>query len=220
MRAPVRRVFVSDHQPLSARGLVAILADEPDLMVVTGSAGPRLVVAEAIACQADLAILGLTDHPSEMLKAASLLVHSRPGTRIIVLADAGPEFDISNMLRAGVSGLLSRRASLREVRETVRDSLAGRAVIPSQIASRLVDELAIAVRRSGSRNLTTGLTSRELEVLRLVADGLHNRDVAARLHISENTVKNHMRSVHEKLGVRTRTEAVVTAAREGVLGLR
>jgi two-component system NarL family response regulator len=88
------------------------------------------------------------------------------------------------------------------------------------MAARLMGELSAALRRADRHGASESLTRRELQVLTLVADGLPNRAVASELHISENTVKNHMRNVHEKLGVHTRTEAVVKAARDGLLGLR
>lgn len=197
---------------------MSILADDLDVVVILGSADPKALVEEAIAARPDLVVLGLSENPKEILAAASVLGRRSP-VRMIVLAEANPRFDISEMLRAGITGLLSRNAPLAEVRESIRESLAGRPVLPSQVTSRLIEELSVAVRRADARLLPSGLTSRELEVLRLVADGLHNREVATQLHISENTVKNHMRSVHDKLGVRTRTEAVVTAAREGLLGI-
>lgn len=211
-----KRVFIADPQPLAARGLVAILADEPDLIVTSGSPDPRVLADEVIAFGPDLVVLGLPADPAETLAVAARLGRRSP-LRMIVLAEATPQFDISKMLRAGITGLLSRDASLVEVQQLIRESLAGRAVAPSQVASRLLDELAVAVRRADARLLSSSLTTRETEVLRLVADGLRNRDVANALHISENTVKNHMRSIHEKLGVGTRTEAVVTAVREGLL---
>jgi len=217
---PVRRIFVVDHQPLVARGLVALLSDEPDFEVLTGSLHPDRIPAEVKEFRADLIILGLPEADTELMETARRLRRQRPSIRFVVLADPTPSLDISELVRIGITAILTRNASQAEVLATVRQGLAGRSLLGSEVAGRLMNELAIAVRRADNKGVGGGLTRRELDVLTLVADGLPNKEVAGRLHISENTVKNHMRSVHDKLGVRTRTEAVVTAAREGLLGLK
>ncbi len=214
------RVLVADSQQVYARGLVAALSEEPDLEAQLGPMEPERLVAAAIDSDAEVVVLGLEADSNEALIACTRLRRRAPGIRVVVVADAAHQPDLAEIVRAGATGMFSRTAAVSDAVATVRAALGGRSLLAPEVASKLMGELALAMRRADARSAPGGLTGRELDVLRLVADGLPNRDVAAALHISENTVKNHMRSVHEKLGVRTRTEAVVTAAREGLLGLR
>ncbi len=214
-----RRIYISDAQPLAVRGLVSCLSQELGHEVLAGSSVPERVPGEAAEFHADLVIIGLLEDSDAVVDALGMLSRLLPKCRFVLLTDPKTGVDATTIVKAGVTAVLSRQASVPEVLATIRQALAGRALLSSDMAGLLMEELAVAVRRA---EVGTGgdLTTRELEVLTLVADGLPNKQVAQRLHISENTVKNHMRSVHEKLNVRTRTEAVVTAAREGLLGLK
>ena len=164
-------------------------------------------------------VLGVTSDMAAALEVAQTALQADETARLIVLLDPQTNFEAADLIRLGISSVISRDASLDEVVLAVRQVLAGQKSLDGEMASRLIAELTVAVRRADHGKRDGGLTKRELQVLTLVADGLPNRDVANRLHISENTVKNHMRSVHEKLGVRTRAEAVVKAAREGLPGI-
>ncbi len=214
------RVLVADSQQIYARGLVAALLDEPDIVASVGPVEPSRLVAAAIDADADVVVLGIDADSSAALVACMRLSQGQPGIRVVVVSGAQNRPELADIVRAGATGMFTRTASIADAVATVRAALSGRSRLAPDVAARLMGELAAATRRADARAAPGGLTARELDVLRLVGDGLPNRDVAAKLHISENTVKNHMRSVHEKLGVRTRTEAVVTAVRTGLLGLR
>ncbi|MGB2970164.1 MAG: response regulator transcription factor [Candidatus Nanopelagicales bacterium] len=218
MSAPNQRVMVADYQPLVARGLVATLAADPGIDVFESSADPVALVADALEWAPELVLLGVPRNSASVMRAAGELSQQVPGVCLIVITDTDRELDVVTMVKVGVTGVLARGAPIADVLMTVKQGLLGRSTLSGDVANRLLTQVAAASRLSGPMP-AGALTARELEVLRLVADGMHNRDVANQLHISENTVKNHMRSVHEKLGVRTRTEAVVTAARQGLLGL-
>lgn len=220
MAAPTRaNVLIIDHQPLLMRGLASLLRDEVGVNAVLSSGRNDLIPAEIADFTPDVVILGIASDMASALETAQIVLAARESARLIVLLDPSAEFETSDLIRLGISSVISRDASLDEVVLAVRQVLAGQKSLDGQMASKLIAELSVAVKRADHGQRDGGLTRRELQVLTLVADGLPNRDVANALHISENTVKNHMRSVHEKLGVRTRTEAVVKAAREGLLGL-
>ncbi|MEI2728659.1 MAG: response regulator transcription factor [Candidatus Nanopelagicales bacterium] len=212
-------VLIFDHQPLLVRGLASLLRDEVGVTAFVSSGRPDLLAAEMADFSPDVVVLGVTSDMAAALEVAQTALQADETARLIVLLDPQTNFEAADLIRLGISSVISRDASLDEVVLAVRQVLAGQKSLDGEMASRLIAELTVAVRRADHGKRDGGLTKRELQVLTLVADGLPNRDVANRLHISENTVKNHMRSVHEKLGVRTRTEAVVKAAREGLLGI-
>jgi two-component system NarL family response regulator len=121
-------------------------------------------------------------------------------------------------VRAGARGYLLTDTTPAELVDALRAVAAGSSLLSPAMASRLLDEFAVLVRRNEAPAEGAGsLSRRELEVLTLVAQGLNNRAIAEALFISENTVKNHIRNIHEKLQVHSRMEAVVRAVREGVL---
>lgn len=220
MAGPARaNVLIVDHQPLLTRGLASLLRDEVGVNALLSSGRVELLPAEIADFTPDVVILGVISDTAAAVNLAQTVSSAGKDIRLVILLDSTAEFEAADLVRLGVSSVISRDASLDEVVLAVRQVLAGQKSLDGQMAAKLIDELTVAVRRADHGKRDGGLTRRELQVLTLVADGLPNRDVANALHISENTVKNHMRSVHEKLGVRTRTEAVVTAAREGLLGI-
>jgi DNA-binding NarL/FixJ family response regulator len=212
-------VLIVDHQPLVVRGLASLLRDEVGVPVFQGSGRPELLAAELVDYQPSVVIIGTLVGHSFSLDPVAVVTANEPDARVVVLVDPVAHLEPYDLVRLGVASLISRFASLDEIVLAVRQVLAGQQSLDGHMASRLLNELSLAIRRADSGG-DGGLTKREMQVLELVADGLPNRDVATALHISENTVKNHMRSIHEKLGVKTRTEAVVKAARDGLVGLR
>ena len=142
----------------------------------------------------------------------------RPDAGVVVLTDADDDADLAGAVRAGARGYLLKDTTALEMVDAVRAVASGSSLLSPAMAARLLDEFAVLVRRQdGSTEGTGALSRRELEVLTLVAQGLNNRAIAEALFISENTVKNHVRNIHEKLQVHSRMEAVVRAVRDGVL---
>ncbi|MFZ1361388.1 MAG: response regulator transcription factor [Candidatus Nanopelagicales bacterium] len=214
------RVLVSDFMPVYEQGLADTLNRVDGITATVATNVLSDLDQETARTGASVVIAGLADSVDEVADFVNRLNEALPSVYVMVAVDPDDGSRIGDLMGIGSINLLSRRASLAEVADTVRAVAAGRTIVPADIAPRMMDELSVAVRRAESRWLAGGLTRRELEVLSHVADGLPNRDVARLLHISENTVKNHMRNIHEKLGVKTRTEAVVKAAKDGLLGSR
>jgi two-component system NarL family response regulator len=214
--APVR-VLVADRQPLFRRGVAAVVAREPDLIVVGETDDGTAVLDLVVRLVPDVVLLdlGVTGGGVE---ACARLRAARPGVHVVVLAQADDDADLAGAVRAGARGYLLKDTSAEELVEALRAVAAGSSLLSPAMAARLLDEFAVLVRRSeGASEGTAALSRRELEVLTLVAQGLNNRAIAETLFISENTVKNHVRSIHEKLQVHSRMEAVVRAVREGFL---
>lgn len=214
------RVLVSDYMPVYEQGLVTVLDGVEGVSAQRAPGSLEDLEREISRNPANVVILGLADSVEEVTELAASLRSKNPDLYVVVAVDPDDGSRIGDLMGTGSINLLSRRSGLTEVTDTIRAVAAGRTIVPADIAPRMLDELSVAVRRAESRWLAGGLTRRELEVLSHVADGLPNRDVAKVLHISENTVKNHMRNIHEKMGVKTRTEAVVKAAKDGLLGSR
>jgi DNA-binding NarL/FixJ family response regulator len=214
--SPVR-VVVADRQPLFRRGVADVIADEPDLVVV-GETDDAAVLADVVTRgRAHVVLLDLGVRGGGV-EACAVLRDTQPEVRVVVLAHAEDDADLAGAVRAGARGYLLKDTTPAELVNAVRAVAAGSSLLSPAMATRLLDEFAVLVRRQdGPAEGSGSLSRRELEVLTLVAQGLNNRAIAERLFISENTVKNHIRNIHEKLQVHSRMEAVVRAVREGVL---
>lgn len=213
-------MLIIDDQPIVARGLTSLIRDEVGVPVYQSAGRREAWAAELADYRPRLIVLGVSTDVRQAREQIGLVRAVDRLPRLAVLAPATLGLEPTDLVRFDVSSVVSRTASLDEIVLAIRQALLGRIAIDSATAARLLADLAQAVSRNPSDLVENGLTRRELQVLELVADGLPNRDVANQLHISENTVKNHMRSIHDKLDVRTRTEAVVKAARSGLLGIR
>ncbi len=210
-------MLVADRQPLFRRGVADVLAGEGDLELV-GQTDDGLAILDLVT-DLDVGVVLLDlGIPGGGVDACALLRRTRPGVRVVVFANADDDADLGGAVRAGARGYLLKDTTAAELVEAVRTVASGSSLLSPAMASRLLDEFAVLVRRhEGPPEGAGSLSRRELEVLTLVAQGLNNRAIAERLFISENTVKNHIRNIHEKLQVHSRMEAVVRAVREGVL---
>ena len=215
---PIRVLVVDDHA-LFRRGLEMVLAQEPDIEVV-GEAGDG---AEAVERAADLlpdvVLMDVRMPRRSGIEACTAIKDVVPSARIIMLTISDEEGDLYEAIKAGATGYLLKEISIDEVATAIRAVAGGQSLISPSMASKLLSEFATLIKRDGDRQQVPAprLTDRELEVLRLVARGLNNRDIAKQLYISENTVKNHIRNILEKLQLHSRMEAVVYAVREKLL---
>jgi two-component system NarL family response regulator len=153
------------------------------------------------------------------IEAAGEIKEALPHVKILMLTISDEEADLYEAIKAGASGYLLKEIPIEEVAEAIRSVWAGQSRISPSMASKLLTEFAAMSKASEQKAPvpTPKLTDREMEVLRLVAEGLSNRDIAGKLFISENTVKNHIRNILEKLHLHSRMEAVVYAVREKMI---
>jgi two-component system NarL family response regulator len=143
-----------------------------------------------------------------------------PTTKIIVLTVSDEEDDLYEAIKAGASGYLLKEISIEEVGDAVESVMAGNSLITPSMASKLLTEFTALAKQAETRTtVPPRLTDRELQVLRLIATGMSNREIAGELTISENTVKNHVRNILEKLHLHSRVEAVMYALRENIIDL-
>jgi len=154
------------------------------------------------------------------IEAAAQIRDDVPNARILMLTISDEEEDLYEAIKAGAAGYLLKEIPIDEVADAIRQVAAGQSLVSPSLASTLLTEFAnLAKKQDEPQVPSPRLTDRELQVLTLVARGLNNRDIARELFISENTVKNHMRNILEKLHLHSRMEAVVYAVREKLLKL-
>ena len=205
MKKAIRIFLADDHPPLRA-GLAAILDSQPDLKVVAEAGCGREVIESAEA--ADVYILDLRMPDGDGIQTIKDLVARDPAVRVLVLTTYDNEEDIFRALEAGARGYLLKDTTSEELVATVRQIHEGERHLPQAIASRLADRL-----------IRPSLTPRELDVLRLVSRGRTNKEMASAMFISEETVKTHMKSLFQKLGVHDRAEAVSVSLQRGIIRL-
>ena len=215
---PIRVLVVDDHA-LFRRGLQMVLGSESDIEVV-GEAGDG---AEALKVASetlpDIVLMDVRMPRRGGIDATTAIKDAVPSAKIIMLTISDEEGDLYDAIKAGAMGYLLKEISIEEVASAVRAVYNGQSLISPSMASKLLNEFATMVRKDDERQQVPAprLTDREMEVLKLVAKGLNNRDIAKQLFISENTVKNHIRNILEKLQLHSRMEAVVYAVREKLL---
>lgn len=213
------RVLVVDDQELFRRGLTMLLAAEPGIDVVgeAGDGDDGAALAESVA--PDVVLLDIRMPKRSGLEACSTIKQTVPSAKIIMLTVSDEEADLYEAVKSGASGYLLKDSSIEEVSQAVRVVADGQSLISPSMAVKLIDEFKQMSRPERENPGGLRLTERELEVLRLVARGLNNREVAKQLFISENTVKNHVRNILEKLQLHSRMEAVMYAVREKLLDI-
>ncbi len=215
---PIRVLVVDDHA-LFRRGLDMVLREEPDMTVIGEACDGREALEKAIDATPDVVLMDVRMPKRGGIDACTTIKEAVPSAKIIMLTTSDEEADLYDAIKAGAMGYLLKEISIDEVAVAVRAVVGGQSLISPSMASKLLSEFASMIKRTDDQQQvsTPRLTEREMEVLRLVARGLNNRDIARELFISENTVKNHIRNILEKLQLHSRMEAVVYAVREKLL---
>jgi len=214
---PIRVLVVDDHA-LFRRGLEMVLAQEDDIEVVGEAGDGAEAVEKAADLLPDVVLMDVRMPRRSGIEACTAIKDVTPSTRIFMLTISDEENDLYDAIKAGATGYLLKEITIDEVATAVRAVAGGQSLISPAMASKLLTEFATLVKREDRQQVPAPrLTDRELEVLRLVARGHNNKEVAKQLFISENTVKNHVRNILEKLQLHSRMEAVVYAVREKLL---
>lgn len=208
--APAPLVVVADATPVFLQGLLGVLGSEGYAVAPAASAGE---LRDALGKHPDLVLLDIRI----LAEDASVCSVAREQGIAVVATVAEPDDRVLELVNEGVNGLWDREGDLAELRRVVTGALAGAPVVSPDVGAALLDRIASAGR--AARETVGQLTSREHEILGHMADGKGNRAIADALFISENTVRNHVRNVLDKLQARTRTEAVVRAVRAGLIRL-
>jgi DNA-binding NarL/FixJ family response regulator len=216
------RVLIVDDHALFRRGLQMVLRQEDDIDVVGEAGDGHEAVEKAQELMPDVVLMDVRMPGQSGIKATEQIKDLIPHAKILMLTISDEEADLYDAIKAGASGYLLKEISIDEVADAVRSVWSGQSRISPSMASKLLTEFAAMSKRAEERQQLPAprLTEREMEVLKLVAQGMNNRDIAKELFISENTVKNHIRNILEKLHLHSRMEAVVYAVREKLLEIK
>jgi DNA-binding NarL/FixJ family response regulator len=218
MTLPVR-VLVVDDQALVREGLMTLLQGTPDIEPVAAAADGEQAVALCARHRPDVVLMDLRMPKLDGVEATRQIRAAQPETEIVVLTTHADEESILDALRAGARGYLTKDAGIAEISRAVHAAADHHALLDPLVHSRL-----IAAASAGSRpkplpaSLPDGLTAREAEVLSLIAQGMSNREIAAKLFVSEATIKTHINHVFAKIGARDRAQAVHYAYTHGLAG--
>jgi DNA-binding NarL/FixJ family response regulator len=212
------RVLIVDDHALFRKGLQLVLDKEPDIDVVGEGSDGQEAVDRAQELMPDVVRMPRRSGIEATQQISDLLPHAK----ILMLTISDEEADLYDAIKAGASGYLLKEINTEEVADAIRSVWSGQSRISPSMAAKLLQEFQAMSKRAEERTHvpTPRLTDREMEVLRLVAQGMNNRDIAKDLFISENTVKNHIRNILEKLQLHSRMEAVVYAVREKLLEIK
>jgi len=207
-------LLVDDHR-MFAESIARLLADEEGIAVLgtASTGGEGIVLAERL--QPDVVLLDYQMPDLDGVTVAARIKAARPETMVVMVTGSADDRVLVAAIEAGCSGFITKDQVAGEVASAVRAAAAGEALITPQMLGRLLPKL-----RHTSTHVGADLTVRELEVLGLLAEGLPTRTIADRLHLSVNTIRNHVQSVLTKLGAHSKLEAVATAVREGLVTYR
>jgi two-component system NarL family response regulator len=215
------RVLIVDDHVLFRRGLAQLLLLEDGIDVVGEGEDGEEGVRRAEELAPDVVLMDVRMPRVSGIEATRRLAAALPSARILMLTVSDEEDDLYEAIKAGAAGYLLKESSIEEVAEAVRAVMHGQTLISPSMASKLIQEFNNLSRRAETRRSVPipRLTEREMDVLRLMARGLSNREIAEHLFISENTVKNHVRNILDKLHLHSRMEAVLYAVKERILDL-
>ena len=214
--------LVADDQALFRRGLIVVLSASPDVEVVGEASDGEEAVAKAQELRPDVVTMDVRMPRLSGIEATRHIRRAVPAAEVLMLTVSDDEEDLYESVKAGANGYLLKEMAVEEIAETVRAIVQHQALVRPSMTSKLLAEFRSLARRASEREelVPPGLTDREMQVLRLMAQSRSNKDIAAALFISENTVKNHVRNILEKLHLHSRMEAVTYAWRKRLLDPR
>lgn len=214
MSEPITVLLVDDHE-MVRRGVRAFLETQPGIAVVAEAGGGEEAVRLAAEHAPDVALMDLIMPGMDGVEATRRLVARSPRTNVIMLTSYHDDEHIFPAIRAGALSYVLKEVGPDELAAAVRKAAEGEAVLHPRVAARVVRELHGA--RRDETNVFQELSDRELEVLKLIAEGMSNAEIAGRLYVSEKTVKSHVSNILGKLHLADRTQAAVYAWRQGVV---
>jgi two-component system NarL family response regulator len=211
------RLLVCDDHALFRRGLIATIEEQPDLEVLGEASTTDEAVELAEELAPDVVLMDVRMPGGGGIEATRRISELVPGTRVLMLTVSDDPDDLLDAVKAGAAGYLLKEVTSTDVANAVRAVHAGSSPLSPALADKLMAEFMSLEQRADETPAPPKLAPRELEVLRLLAQGLTNRAIAEHLGISPNTVKNHVGNILEKLHLHSRTEAAMYAVRERLL---
>ncbi len=230
MGSDIIRVIIAEDHALVREGTRELIEREPDIEVVGEATNGAEAVALVDQLSPDVALVDISMPVMSGIEATERIKSTHPGTAVLILTAYDDDQYVFALLQAGAAGYLLKDVASSEVVRAIRSVHSGEPVLHPAIARKVLarfssEHAALGAappapfgRPDGQRKVT--MTDRELEVLRLAASGLTNMEIAQRLHFSVRTVQVHMTHIFSKLGVGSRTEAVITSLRQGIISLQ
>lgn len=205
------RILICDDHPVVRAGLRAVLSQQPNFEIVGEARNGAEAVTLASRLRPDVALMDLRMPEVDGVAAIARIRAERAETRFLVLTTYETDADVLKAAEAGATGFLLKNAPPEEICEGIRDVAQGRSPLTPSAAARLIEQIW--------GNAEGVLTSRDIDILRLVARGMTNNAIAQEMYLSEATVKGHLHKIFQKLGATDRASAVVTALKRGVIRL-
>jgi len=214
---PPIRLLIAEDETIVRHALAQLLGREEDLQVVAEAPNGEAALVWARERRPDVVLMDVGMPKLDGVAAARAIRAELPECAVVMLTVHDDDATVFNAIKAGAIGYVLKDAPPEEMLEAVRAAARGEGYLSPSLVSNILDEFARMGRlRAAAKEVFAALTRREMEILELLGQGLRNRDIAARLYLSEKTVKNHISSILAKLHVNDRTEAALLASRHGV----
>ena len=210
------KVVVADDQTVVREGLITLLGTMSGIDVVGAAADGEDAVALVADLAPDVVLMDLRMPRLDGVEATKRIRAEHPATQVVVLTTYADDESIVGALRAGAIGYLTKDAGRDQIGRALEAAHSGQAVLDSEVQARLVEAVSLRISPEAGGPLPDGLTEREAEVLRLIAAGLSNSEIAKQLYVSEVTIKTHVNHIFTKTGSRDRAQAIAYAHRRGL----
>jgi len=210
------RVLIVDDQTLFRSGLARLLSSQPGVMVIgeAGNGSEAIRLAERL--EPDVVLMDIRMPEVDGIEATRQILRMRPGVRVLILTTFHTDAYVLDALRSGASGYVLKDSAVEAIASSIQAVMSSERVVSGPIAQRMVGMLT---GDAPTREFYDGLTTREIEVLKMIASGMPNKRIAYKLGISEKTVRNHISHIYEKLDIYDRSQAVLYAVRKGLVDL-
>jgi DNA-binding NarL/FixJ family response regulator len=215
----IRVLIVDDHE-IVREGLQTLLAEEPDFEVVGATGNGEAAVELAEATEPDVIVMDLVMPGLNGIEATRRIVSKNPKARVLVLTTFADDQRVREAIQAGATGYLLKDVLKADLLRALRDAAAGRPSLHPEVQQHLMREVAGRAREASSREQPPShlnLTEREISILRLIAEGRSNKEIASALYLTEGTIKGYVSTIFDKLGVEDRTQAALYAVKHGLV---
>jgi DNA-binding NarL/FixJ family response regulator len=208
------RVLIADDQTLFRAGLARLLSEDSRLEIVGQAVDGQDAVKLAAKLKPDVVLMDLKMPGTDGIEATRQITEADPSIKVLILTTFETDSNVIQALKAGASGYVLKDSSADAIASSVVAVTSGERVMAGAVANRVLQMLTGA---TTPKEFYDGLTNREVEILKLLANGMANKQIAYRLKISEKTVRNHVSNTYEKLGIYDRSQAVLYAVRKGLV---